>query len=72
MQRESCESSTTWGKMRTAARERAPQIALGDCSKEVGEKHRINVILIKGVYVQSSTFVELLLVTRKSHHHEGF
>ena len=43
--------------MRTAARERAPQIALRDCSKEVGEKHRIDVILVKGVYVQSSTFI---------------
>ena len=31
-------SCFTWGKMRTAARETAPQIALRDCSKEaVGE-----------------------------------
>ena len=43
--------------MRTAARERAPQIALRNCSKEVGEKDRMYVILVKGEYVQSSTFI---------------
>ena len=37
-QLESCELSFIWGKMRTAAREAAPQIALRDCSKAaVGE-----------------------------------
>ena len=33
VQLESCELSFIWGKMRTAAREAAPQIALRDCSK---------------------------------------
>ena len=33
VQLESCELSFIWGKMRTAAREAASQIALRDCSK---------------------------------------
>ena len=33
---ESCEYSFIWGKMRTAAKETAPQIALRNCPKEVG------------------------------------
>ena len=33
-QRESCKWSFIWGKMRTAAWETAPQVALRDCSKE--------------------------------------
>ena len=34
-QRESCELSFIWGKMKTTAHEAAPQIALRDGSKEV-------------------------------------
>ena len=34
VQLERCELSFIWGKM-TATRETAPQLALGDCSKEV-------------------------------------
>ena len=34
-QLESCELSFIWGKMRTAARKAASQIALTDCSKVV-------------------------------------
>ena len=34
-QHESCELSFTWGKMRTAAWETAPQGVQRDCSKEV-------------------------------------
>ena len=33
-QLESCELSFIWGKMRTANEEIAPQLVLGDCSKE--------------------------------------
>ena len=40
--------------MRTAALDSAPQVALRDCSKEAGEKVSIEVILVKGVYMQSS------------------
>ena len=40
--------------MRTIAWETAPQIALRNCSKEVGEKVSIYVILVKGEYMQSS------------------
>ena len=35
-QLESCELSFIWGKMRTAAWETAPKIALRNCSKEAG------------------------------------
>ena len=42
--------------MRTATWETAPQIALRNCSKEVREKGSIYVILVKGEYVQSSTY----------------
>ena len=71
--------------MRTAAWETAPQIVLKDCSKDIGVKDTIYVILIKG---ESSTYffiesfccsreasaglVKLLLVMRNSRHHEGF
>ena len=61
--------------MRTAAREAAPQIALRDCSREARGKVIICVILVKGEFAQSSThfFAEgVLLVTRNSHHYEGF
>ena len=60
--------------MRTAAGETASQIALRDRSKEEGGKVRIDVILVKGEYMQSSTyfFRRFLRVKRKRHHHEGF
>ena len=49
-------ASFIWGKNRTAAQERAPQIALRNCSKEVGGKGSVYVILVKGEYVPSSTY----------------
>ena len=55
VQGESCESSYNWGKMRTIAWETAFQIALRNCSKEVGGKISIYVILVKEEYMQSST-----------------
>ena len=57
-QHESCELSFTWGIMRTAAGEIAPQIALRNCSKEVGEAGKISIHMIfdEGEYVQSSTY----------------
>ena len=42
--------------MRTIARETAFQIVLRNCSKEVGGKVSICVILMKGEYMQSSTY----------------
>ena len=39
------------GKMRTAARETDPQIALRDCSQVAGEV-RIYMIVVKGEYMQ--------------------
>ena len=44
---------SVWGKMRTAARETAPKIVLKYCSKEIGKKDSIYVILVKGEYMQS-------------------
>ena len=55
-QHESCELSFIWGKMRTAAQETAFQIALRNCPKGVGGKVSIYVILVKGEYMQSSTY----------------
>ena len=51
-----CELSFIWGNMRTVAQETASQIALRNCSKEVGGKVCIYVILVKGEYMQSSTY----------------
>ena len=42
--------------MRTIAQEIAFQIALRNCSEEVGGKVNIYVILVKGEYLQSSTY----------------
>ena len=70
-----------WGNMMTATWETAPQVTLRNCSKDVGGKERIYVILVKGEYVQSSTnilekvfasLVKLLLVLRNCHYYEGF
>ena len=43
--------------MRTIAQETVSQIALRNCSKEVEEMVSIYVILVKGNYMQSSTYV---------------
>ena len=40
----------------TIARETASQIALRNCSKQVGGKVSIYVVLVKGEYMQSSTY----------------
>ena len=55
-----CESfkwSFTGGKMRTAARSTAPQIALRNCSIEAAGKVSICEILVKGEYMQSCTYL---------------
>ena len=54
-QHESCELSFIWGKMSPTAWETAFQIALRKCSKEVGEKVSIYMILVKREYMWSST-----------------
>ena len=57
------------------AQETASQIALRNCSKEVGKKVSIYVILGKGEYMQFSMFFffffcrRFLLVMRDTHHH---
>ena len=43
--------------MRTADQETAPQIALRNCSKGWRGEINIHVILVKGKYIQSSTYV---------------
>ena len=64
----SCELSFIWAKMRTAAWETAPLIALRSCSKEGGGKDGILVILVKAGYMQSSTyfFVESFCWSREA------
>ena len=42
--------------MRTIAQETAFQRALRNCSKEVGGKVSIDVILVKGEYLRSNTY----------------
>ena len=42
--------------MRTAAQETASQIALRNCSEEAGGNVSIYEILVKGEYLQSSTY----------------
>ena len=54
--------------MRTIAQEKAFQVALRNCSRTVGGKVSIYVILVKEEYMQS----KFLQVTWSSHHHEGF
>jgi len=56
VQHESRELSFIWGKMRTAAKETAPQIALRNCSKEARGQDSIYVILVKGVHVIKCIF----------------
>ena len=45
-----------WDKMKTIAQETASQITLRNCSREIWGKVRINVILVNGGCVQSSTY----------------
>ena len=59
--------------MRTIAPQTAYQRALKNCSKEVGGNASIYGILVKGKYMQSSTFFSFcrfLLVMRNRCHHE--
>ena len=78
---ESCKLSFIWGKMRTIAREATFQIALKNCSKEVGGKVSTYVILAKGctcnqahIFCRRFLLVSrwLLLVTRNRCRHKGF
>ena len=67
-QHKSCELSFISGKMRTTAQETAAQIALRNCSKEIGGTDSIYVILVKAEYRQSSTyfFVESFCWSREA------
>ena len=60
--------------MRTAAWETVPQIALRSCSTEAAGEAGIYKVLVKGEYMQPSTYFSrrFLLVMKNSHHHEGF
>ena len=49
------------GNMRTAVWETAPQVSLINCSKEIRGKDSICMILVKGEYMQSSTFFFFLV-----------
>ena len=65
VQYESCELSFIWGKMRTIARETAFQIALRNCSKEVGERSGFYMILVKGVRAVKHTFWQRLTASHE-------
>ena len=55
-----------WSKTRTAAWETAFQIALRNCSKDVGERSVLYMILVKEAYVQlSSHFGRGLLLSHE-------
>ena len=55
------ELSFIWSKMKTIAQEAAFQTALRNCSKEVGEKVSIYVILVKiGIHTIKQTFLQKL------------
>ena len=58
-QLESCELSFIWGKMRTAAQEAAPQIALRDCSKEVVGEGQYIQALVKGEFSANKCLQEV-------------
>ena len=45
-----------WGQIEDCSGDTAFQIALRNCSKEVGGKVNIYAILLKGEYMQSSSF----------------
>ena len=49
-QSKSCELNFLWGKMRTAAWETAPQVALRECFKVAGGGRSIQKILVKGEF----------------------
>ena len=57
VQCKSCKIGFIGGKMRTAAWETAPQIALRNCSKGGGGEVSIYVILMKGEYINLSTYI---------------
>ena len=46
-----------WGNMRIAEQETEPQIALRNCCSEVEGKVNKYVVLLKGEYMQSGTFI---------------
>ena len=59
------------GNMRTAVWETAPQVSLINCSKEIRGKDSICMILVKGEYMQSSTFFFFFLVESFCLSHEA-
>ena len=56
-------------KMRTIARETAPQVSSEKLLQRGRGRDRIDAMLVKGEYTQSSTY---FCRTRSSHHREGF
>ena len=66
-QLESCELSFIWGKMGTITRERASQIALRNCSKEIRGRSVLYMILVKGVRAVKLTFWQKLAAGHEEH-----
>ena len=55
---ESCELSFVWGKMRTVAQETAFHIALRNCSRDVGNRSVLYMILVKRSCAVKNTFYQ--------------
>ena len=71
-QSKSCELNFLWGKMRTAAWETAPQIALIECFKEAVEEGQYKRFCKGSSVLSSINFIKgFLLVKRSWCHHEG-
>ena len=80
-QRQSWELSVIWGKMKTTAWETTPQVALRNCSKEVGGEGQYiwdfggggNTCNQARIFPKASTsLMKLLLVARNSRCHDGY
>ena len=65
VQLKSCELSFIWGKMRTAAREVASQIALRDCSKQAVGKVNIKGFGEGGVNTMKHSFYKKVFVSHE-------
>ena len=65
-QQESCELSFIWGKMRTAAQETAPRMALRPLQRGSGGRP-VQKILVKGEFsaIKHSFYKSLMLITRR-------
>lgn len=62
---ESCELSFVWGKMRTVAQETAFHRALRNCSRDVGKRSVLYMILVKRGCAVKNTFYQKLAASHE-------